>query len=109
MSIRAPRSFDLKKDSNYKNRRNRKELNLDLTKSPDHDKTVSFLLPLDVECFEVAKHLRIKASTIFDEAKEKFKYYFANTETPEELRERYYLRRRAAGESINSNARDVLY
>lgn len=78
-----------------------------MTKRLDDDKTGSLLLLLDVECFEVAKHLGIKVSTPFDEAKERLKAYFVITKTPEELREKLDLRRLEARESIESYARDI--
>ena len=69
--------------------------------------TGSLLLLLDVESFNVAKHLGVKSSTNFDVAKEKLKDYFAITETSEELREVLDPRRQEAGESIESVARDI--
>ena len=55
----------------------------------------------------MAKHLGLKSTTCFYEAKARLKDYFAITETSEELRERLDLRRQEAGEIIESFARDV--
>ena len=107
IGIRPPRPFDPKKDRNFESWINRIEFHFEVTKCPDEDKTGSLLLLLDVECFEVAKHLGLKSTTNFDEAKAKLKDYFAITETSEELRERLDLRRQETGESIESFARDV--
>ena len=78
-----------------------------MTKCPSEDKTGSLILLLDFECFEVAKHLGLKSTTGFDEAKAKLKDYFTITEISEELRERLDLRRQEANESIESFACDV--
>ena len=86
MGICPPRPFDPKKDMNFESWLNRIEFFFDVTKCPFKDKTNSLLLLLDVECFEVAKHLGLKSATNFDEAKAKLKDYFAITETSEELR-----------------------
>ena len=107
MGIRSPRPFDPKKDRNFENWLDRTEFHLQVTKCPDADKTGSLLLLLDVECFEVAKHLGIGSQTPFAEAKKKLKDYFAITETTEELREKLYLRQQEAGESIEAFARDI--
>ena len=107
MGIRPARSFDPKKDRNFESWLNHIEFHFEVTKCLVEDKTGSFLLLLDVECFEVAKHLGLKSTTGFDEAKARLKDYFAITETSEELRERLDLRRHEAGESIESFARDV--
>ena len=78
-----------------------------MTKCPFENKIRSLLLLLDVECFEVAKHLGLKLTTGFDEAMARVKNYSAITETSEEMRERLELRRQETGESIELFARDV--
>ena len=67
MGIRPPRPFDPKKDRNFESWLNRIEFHFEVTKCPVEDKTGSVLLLLDVECFEVAKHLGLKST--------KFGYY----------------------------------
>ena len=86
---------------------NRIEFHFEVNKCPVDDNTGSLLLFLDVECFEVAKHLSLKSTTNFDKAKAKLKNYFAITETSEELRKRLDLRRQETGTSIESFARDI--
>ena len=107
MGISPPRPFDPKKDRNFESWLNRIEFHFEVTKYPVEDKTGSLLLLLDVECFEVAKHLGLKLTTNFDEAKAKLNDYFAITENSEELRERLDLRCQEAGESIESFAPDI--
>ena len=48
-------------------------------KCPVEDKSGSLFLLLDIECFEVAKHLGLKSTTNFDEEKPKLKDYFTIT------------------------------
>ena len=74
---------------------------------PDEDRTACFLLLLDSECYEQAKHLGITGAMDFSEAKKNLRDYFAITETAEELREKLDLRRQEHGESIEAFARDV--
>ena len=107
MGIRAPRPFDPKKDKNFENWLDRTEFHFQVSKCPDDDRTGSLLLLLDVECFEVAKHLGINSRTDFDTAKQKLKDYYAVTETTDELREKLYLRTQEVGESIETFARDI--
>ena len=83
------------------------EFHFEVTKCPQEDKTGSLLLLLDVDCFEVAKHLGLRSSTDFEDAKKNLKDYFAITETAEELREKLDFRRQEAGESIEAYARDI--
>ena len=97
MGIRPPRPFDPKKDRNFESSLNRIELHFKVKKSPAEDKTGSLLLLLDVECFELAKHLGHKSTTEIDVGKGKLKVYFAITKSSEELRERLDLRRQEAG------------
>ena len=107
MGIRPLRPFDPKNDLNFESWLNRIEFHYEVTKCPAENKTVSLFLLLDVECFEVAKHLGLKSTTDFDLMKAKFKDYFAITKTSEELRERLDQRRQEAGERIESFARNV--
>ena len=106
IGIRPFRPFD-PKNRNFESWLNRIEFYFEVTKCPVEDKTGALLLLLDFECFKVAKHLGLKSTTNFDEAKAKLKNYFAISEKLEELRERLDLRRQEAGESIESFARDI--
>ena len=57
--------------------------------------------------FEAAKYLGIRKSTLYSEAKQKLKDYYAITETKEELVENLYLRQQEKNENIQSFARNV--
>ena len=92
---------------NFESWLNRIEFHFEVTKCPVEDKTGSFFLLFNVECFEVAKHLDLKSTINFDEAKAKLKNYFAITKISEKLRERLDFRRQEAGESIESFACDI--
>ena len=78
MGIRLPRPFDPTKDRNFESWLYRIEFHFEVTKCPVEDKIGSLLLLLDVECFEMAKHLGLKSTTNFDEAKNKLKDYFCD-------------------------------
>lgn len=108
MGIHHPRFLDPSKDCNFGNWFERTEFYFSVTKCLDDDKDSSLVLLSDVKCFKVAKHLGIKATTDFDEAKKKLKLYFAITETLVELREKLDLRRQEAGQSVESHARDIM-
>ena len=79
MGIRPPRPFDPKKYRNFESWLNRIEFHFEATKYPVEDKTGSLVLLLDVECYNIAKHLGLKSTTNFDEAKAKLKDYIAIT------------------------------
>ena len=81
MGIRPPRPVDPKKDRNFESWLHRIEFHFEVTTCPAEDKNGSLVLLLDVECFEVAKHLGLKSTTDFDVAKAKLKNYFAITKT----------------------------
>ena len=107
MGIKAPKHFDPKKDKNFETWLERTEFHLTVNKCPEESKTSSLLLLLSVDAFEAAKHLGIKSTTDYEEAREKLKDYFAITETKEELIEKLDLRRQGPNESIEAFARDI--
>ena len=107
MGIKAPKHFDPKRDKNFETWLERTEFHLAVNHCQEEDKTSSLLLLLDVDSFEAATHLGIKADTNFEEAKQKLKDYFSVTETKEELVEKLDLRTQEAGESIEAFARDI--
>ena len=79
------------------------------TKCPAENKTRLLFLLLDVEYFEVTKHLGLKSTTNFDKANTKLKDYFTITETSDKLQKWLDLQSLEASETIESFARDVKF
>ena len=96
-----------KQDKNFETWLERTDFHLAVNESAEEHKTRALLLYLNNDSFEAAKYLGITKSTLYDEAKQKVKDYYALTETKEEIVEQLYLRQQEKNESIQSFARNI--
>ena len=106
MVIKASNHFYPKRDTKFKTWLGHTEFYLSVIKCPEKDKT-SFLLLLEVNSFEVYKQLDIKSDTEYWVAIQKLKYYFAITETNEELRDKLDLCFQESKETIETYAWNI--
>ena len=107
MGIRAPRSFDPKKDKNFINWLKRLDYHFGLIKLQEDQKTAALLCYLDSDAFEIANNLGIIGTTAYADACKLLKEQYAITETVEEMREKFSQRRQIQGETLDTFARDL--
>ena len=81
IGIKATKHFDPNWDKNFETWLERFELYLSAIKCFEEDKIVLFCLLLNVNFFEVSKHLGIISDTDYSVAIQKLKDYFAIAET----------------------------
>ena len=104
MGIRAPKTYDPKRDSKFEVWLERVENYMNISQCRNQDRTATLLLLLDVNTFETAKNMRITNTTPYDDAKQRLTAFLAATETPEEMKQKLALRQQEVGESIETFA-----
>ena len=74
LGLKAPKPFNPKKDNNFKIWLERIEHHFKVANIPDEANTSSLVLLLDLDGYEIARHLDIKDDLPFEEVKTKLKH-----------------------------------
>ena len=80
---------------------------MSVSKISEDKRTSSFLLLVDTDSCEAARHFGVQNDTDFKTKTIKLKVYFIITKTPEKLKEKHGFHHQEACETIESVARDI--